>query len=87
MPKERVADCIYFSPKHCPISLEILVAENEQEIDLISDDLITIFRRTSKSWGDKMQAILQMAFQTLLRVPGSSFTDITPLLTDASFRN
>jgi hypothetical protein len=87
IPPERVADCILFSPKHFPISLEILSAENDHEIDLLSDDLITMFRRTSESWGDKMQAILQMAFQTLLRVPGSSFTDITRLLTDDNFRN
>jgi hypothetical protein len=86
MPEHRVADCVLFSPKHCPISLEILAAENEHEIDLLSDDLITMFRRTSESWGDKMQAILQMAFQTLLRVPGSSFTDITPFLTDENYR-
>jgi energy-coupling factor transporter ATP-binding protein EcfA2 len=87
MPEHRVADCVLFSPKHFPVSLEILSAENEHEIDLLSDDLITMFRRTSESWGDKMQAILQMAFQTLLRVPGSSFTDITPLLTDENYRN
>ncbi|MFN2393654.1 MAG: helicase HerA domain-containing protein, partial [Pyrinomonadaceae bacterium] len=86
IPEHRVADCILFSPKHFPISLEILTAENEHEIDLLSDDLITMFRRTSESWGDKMQAILQMAFQTLLRVPGSSFTDITRLLTDENYR-
>jgi ribosomal protein S25 len=86
MPEHRANDCILFSPKHCPISLEILSAENEHEIDLLSDDLITMFRRTSESWGDKMQAILQMAFQTLLRVPGSSFTDITKLLTDENYR-
>lgn len=87
IPEERVADCILFSPKHFPISLEILSAQNDHEIDLLSDDLITMFRRTSESWGDKMQAILQMAFQTLLRVPGSSFTDISRLLTDEDFRN
>lgn len=87
IPECRVDDCILFSPKHSPFSLEILTAENEHEIDLLSDDLITMFRRTSESWGDKMQAILQMAFQTLLRVPGSSFTDITPFLTDEGFRN
>ncbi len=87
MPEHRVADCVLFSPKHFPVSLEILSAENEHEIDLLSDDLITMFRRTSESWGDKMQAILQMTFQTLLRVPGSSFTDITPFLTDENYRN
>jgi hypothetical protein len=86
MPEHRVSDCVLFSPKHFPVSLDILTADNEHEIDLLSDDLITMFRRTSESWGDKMQAILQMAFQTLLRVPGSSFTDITRLLTDENFR-
>lgn len=86
MPEHRATDCVFFSPKHSPVSLEILAAENENEIDLLSDDLITMFRRTSESWGDKMQAILQMAFQTLLRVPGSSFTDISRLLTDEGYR-
>jgi hypothetical protein len=86
MPEHRIDDCILFSPKHSPVSLDILGAENEHEIDLLTDDLITMFRRTSESWGDKMQAILQMAFQTLLRVPGSSFSDITTLLTDESYR-
>jgi hypothetical protein len=87
VPDYRAVDCILFSPKLFSLSLEILSAETEQEIDLLSDDLITMFRRTSESWGDKMQAILQMAFQTLLRVPGSSFTDITPFLTDENYRN
>ncbi len=86
MPDHRVGDCILFSPKISPFSLEILKADNEHEIDLLTDDLITMFRRTSESWGDKMQAILQMAFQTLLRVPGSSFSDINTLLTDESYR-
>lgn len=86
MPEHRLRDCIYFSPKHSPLSLEILAAETDAEIDLLADDLITMFRRTSESWGDKMQAILQMTFQTLLRVPDSSFTDITPLLTDKAYR-
>jgi hypothetical protein len=86
MPDHRVNDCILFSPKHSPVSLEILKAENEHEIDLLTDDLIIMFRRTSESWGDKMQAILQMAFQTLLRIPGSSFADVTPLLTDENYR-
>jgi hypothetical protein len=86
MPDHRAADCILFSPKISPFSLEILKAENEHEIDLLTDDLITMFRRTSESWGDKMQAILQMVFQTLLRAPGSSFSDINTLLTDESYR-
>lgn len=86
IPRERVEDCVYFSPKLSPVSLDILSAETEHEIDLLSDDLITMFRRTSEAWGDRMQAILQMAFQTLLRVPGSSFTDLTPLLTDETYR-
>lgn len=87
MPDHRLSDCVLFSPKLSPISLEILKAENEHEIDLLTDDLVTMFRRTSESWGDKMQAILQMAFQTLLRVPGSSFSDVTRLLTDENYRN
>lgn len=87
IPNNRIEDCVYFNPQINPISLEILAAKNEQEIDLLSDDLISMFRRTSESWGDRMQAILQMTFQTLLRVPGSSFTDITNLLVDEAYRS
>lgn len=86
IPDDRIQDCVLFSPKECPISLEILAADSDHEIDLLSDDLVTMFRRTSESWGDKMQAILQMTFQTLLRVPGSSFTDISRLLTEKDYR-
>jgi hypothetical protein len=86
VPEERVDDVVYFNPRLCPVSLDILSAENEHEIDLLADDLITMFRRTSEAWGDRMQAILQMTFQTLLRVKGTSFTDITPFLTDEGFR-
>lgn len=86
MPEHRLDDCIYFNPVKSPVSLEILAAGTEAENDLLTDDLVTMFRRTSESWGDKMQAILQMTFQTLLRVPGSSFTDITRLLTDKNYR-
>lgn len=86
VPEERTEDCVYFDPARSPISLDILSAVGEHETDLLSDDLVTMFRRTSESWGDRMQAILQMTFQTLLRVKGTSFTDITRLLIDEAYR-
>lgn len=86
IPDHRVQDCILFDPADCPVSLDILSADNEEQINLLTDDLLTMFKRLTDSWGDVMETTTLMVFQTLLRVPGSSFVDIIPLLTDSSFR-
>jgi len=88
IPAERIQDTIYadFRDKEHPIALNILDAQSEDEIDLLAEDLLITFKRTTDSWGDKMHAILLNTFHTLLRAPGATFVDITTLITNQAFR-
>jgi hypothetical protein len=88
IPSERVEDTIYadFRDKDHPIALNILDAQSDDEIDLLAEDLLITFRRTTESWGDKMHAILLNTFHTLLRAPGATFVDIATLITNQAYR-
>lgn len=86
IPASRVSDTVYFNPITCPIGLSTLNAESEEEKPLLLDDCMVLFQRLSDSWGPRMEAILLYTIQTLLDRPGSTFLDITRLLTDTDWR-
>ncbi len=88
IPESRVEDTIYFNAgdKQFPVGLNILNAENEDEIGLLADDLLITFKRISESWGERMDTILRYAFHTMLRVPGATLLDISSLFQNARYR-
>lgn len=88
IPERRIKDTIYFNAadKQHPIGLNILNAQNEDEIGLLADDLLVTFKRLSESWGERMKNILLHTFHTLLRYDGATFLDIRPLLQRPEFR-
>lgn len=71
IPESRVKDTIYFnvSDRQHPIGLDMMSAKSEAEIEILTDDLITTFRRLTETWGERMETILRYAFNTLLRTP------------------
>jgi hypothetical protein len=89
IPEDRVKDTIYFnvSDRAHPIGLDMLNAKSEAEIELLTDDLITMFRRLTETWGERMETILRYSFNTLLRTPGATFLDLQKLLTNEGWRS
>lgn len=89
IPEGRINDTIYFnvSDRAHPIGLDMLSAKSEAEIELLTDDLITTFRRLTDTWGERMETILRYSFNTLLRTPGATFLDLQKLLINESWRS
>ena len=89
IPERRVKDTIYFnvSDRAHPIGLDMMSAKSEAEIEILTDDLITTFRRLTETWGERMETILRYAFNTLLRTPGATFLDLQKLLTNEGWRS
>lgn len=89
IPESRVKDAIYFnvSDRQHPIALDMMSARSEAEIEILTDDLITTFRRLTETWGERMETILRYAFSTLLRTPGATFLDLQKLLTNEGWRS
>lgn len=89
IPASRVKDTIYFnvSDRQHPIGLDMMSAKSEAEIEILTDDLITTFRRLTESWGERMETILRYAFNTLLRTPNATFLDLQKLLTNEGWRS
>lgn len=88
IPEERIEDTIYFNleDKEHPIGLNIFNAENDEEVELLTDDLLVTFKRLTESWGDRMETILRYTFNTLLRAPEASFLDIATFLQNPQYR-
>lgn len=89
IPEKRINDTIYFhaNDKEHPIALNVLQAQNEDEVALLADNLHVTFRRLSESWGQRMDDILRATLQTLALIPGATFVDIKRLLQDKTYRD
>jgi hypothetical protein len=89
IPEHRVKDTVYFnvSDRAHPIGLDMMNAKSEAEIEILTDDLVTTFRRLTETWGERMETILRYSFNTLLRAPGATFIDLQKLLTNEGWRS
>ena len=88
VPGSRIRDTIYFNAadKEYPLALNMLSAGKDEELSLLADNLLVMFRRQSDGWGPRMEDILRATLQTLMHTPGSSFLDIKRLLHNEAFR-
>jgi hypothetical protein len=88
VPEHRIRDTIYFNlaDKEYPLALNMLSAGKDEELSLLADNLLVMFRRQSEGWGPRMEDILRATLQTLMHTPGSSFLDIKRLLHNEAFR-
>lgn len=82
IPKARKDDVIYFDAAD-PIPINVMDCEEGEEARL-ADDLLVAFKRSSDTWGERMDAICRYAFNTLIRVPGATFLDLYTLLDPAT---
>jgi DNA helicase HerA-like ATPase len=99
VPKSRLKDVIYFNPcdiSH-PIVLNILETsldlkgdEKLLEQDLITEQLVSIFRKLfskNESGGNRLEHIVRNAVETAFLVPDATIFTVYRLLTDDKYRN
>ena len=89
IPEDRVADVVMFDPSDTDavVGWNVLGAESETEKDLLTSDLVGVFRRLSTSWGDQMTAVLANAILVFLEsTRGGTLVDLRRFLIDDRFR-
>lgn len=89
IPKRRINDVVYLEPfdTERPFSMNVLEIRNQQQKDLISSGIVSIFYKLyGDSWGPRLEYILRNTILTLLEVPGATLADALPLLAQPKFR-
>jgi Type IV secretion-system coupling protein DNA-binding domain/TraM recognition site of TraD and TraG len=89
IPESRANDVVLIDPadEEYPVGFNILSARSELEKNLISSDLIAVFRRLSTSWGDQMNAVLGNAIIAFLESSrGGTLVDLRRFLVESAFR-
>ena len=89
VPKERIADVLYFNPSDLdfPLAFNPLENLNPDKCHLIASGLISAFKKYwSDTWGVRMEHILRHSILALLEYPQSTLLDIPLILIDKDFR-
>ena len=89
IPADRIDDVVLVNPSDVefPIGFNILQAHSEEEKNLLSSDLVSVFRRLSTSWGDQMDTVLQNAILVFLESSrGGTLADLRHFLLEAPKR-
>ena len=90
IPEKRIKDVVLvdLSDEEFPIGFNLLHAHSEIEKRLLASDLVGVFRRLSKSWGDQMDTVLQNAILAFLKsTRGGTLADLRRFLRDEKFRS
>ncbi len=89
VPKERIADVIYFHPGDLdyPIAFNPLEKVSPDARHLVVSGLIAVFKKIwPEFWGPRLEHILRHSLFTLLEFPGATLLDLPKLLTNKDFR-
>ena len=90
IPEERMNDVIIFDPADAeyPVGFNILSVHSEIEKDILSSDLVAVFRRLSTSWGDQMNSVFANAILAFLESDtGGTLIDLRRFLIEKPFRD
>lgn len=90
IPKNRIKDVLVVDPSDSsfPVAFNILHAHSEIEKNVLSSDLVAIFRKLSTSWGDAMNSIFAHAILAFLESSeGGTLMDLRRFLVEKSFRD
>jgi hypothetical protein len=90
IPPERIDDVVLLDPSDLefPVGFNILHAHSELEKTLLASDLVSVFERLSKSWGDQMGSVLSNAILAFLESDkGGSLSDLRRFLLEPAFRD
>jgi hypothetical protein len=89
IPDDRINDVVLVDPsdEEYPIGFNILSAHSDLERNLLSSDLVSVFRRLSTSWGDQMSSVLGNAVLAFLESNrGGTLIELRRFLVDSDFR-
>jgi Type IV secretion-system coupling protein DNA-binding domain len=90
VPRERIGDVIVLDPsdEEYSVGFNILSGHSELEKNLLASDLVSVFERLSKSWGDQMGSVLNNAIRAFLESSqGGTLADMRRFLLEPTFRN
>lgn len=90
-PKERIDDLIYFDASNFdyPMGFNVLTAQNEDERNIITDDLVEMFVQMywHEIFGPRIQDYFRNAVLLLMEQPdGGTITEIVRLFVDPAFQ-
>ncbi|MEI6575095.1 MAG: type IV secretion system DNA-binding domain-containing protein [Bacteroidota bacterium] len=86
----RHQDVIILDPADIefPVGFNILTAHSEIEKDILSSDLVAVFKRLSTSWGDQMNSVFANAILAFLESEqGGTLVDLRRFLIEKDFRD
>lgn len=90
IPSHRLNDVVYLDPSDIeyPFHFNPLEIKGTPESkELIASGIVAIFYKLyAHSWGPRLEYILRNTILTLLDYPNSTLVDVSPLLTNESFR-
>lgn len=89
IPEHRIHDVLIIDPfdTEYPIGFNILSAHSEIEKEILSSDLVALFRRFSTSWGDQMNSVFANAILAFLESSkGGTLVDLRKFLIEKEFR-
>jgi hypothetical protein len=90
IPKKRIKDVVLIDPSDSdfPIGFNLLQAHSDLEKELLSSDLVALFRRFSTSWGDQMNSVLANAILAFLEsTKGGTLVDLRRFLIEKPYRD
>ncbi len=89
IPESRIADVVLVDPgyQEYAIGLNLLRASTEAEKLFLGEDLLSIIRGQSSTWGDQMEQVLAHAIAVFLDRPqGGTLLELRRFLSDDGFR-
>lgn len=90
IPPDRIDDVVLIDPAdptHA-VGFNILLAHSDLEKRLLASDLVSVFQRTSTTWGDQMNSVLQNAIMAFLDSSrGGTLVDLRRFLLEPAFRH
>ncbi|OJW82376.1 MAG: hypothetical protein BGO69_17485 [Bacteroidetes bacterium 46-16] len=88
--EHRFKDVLIIDPAdgEYPVGFNILNAHSEIEKDILSSDLVAVFKRLSTSWGDQMNSVFANAILAFLESrQGGTLVDLRRFLVEKGFRD
>ncbi|KXK27091.1 MAG: AAA-like domain protein [candidate division WS6 bacterium OLB20] len=87
-PLERANDIVYLDPSDMmfPIGINMLDLKESETIELLSDGIVSVFKRYFDSWGPRLQYILTNTILTLLHCQNVSLLAVQRILVDENYR-
>ena len=89
IPANRINDVVLvdLADEEFPVGFNLLEAQSETEKRLLASDLVGVFRRLSRTWGDQMDTVLQNAILAILKSSqGGTLVDLREFLQTPKFR-